>query len=264
MEKKLDPELLAYFQTIKAQLNQEHQEYLINHPEIKQIISDYLTKLLLHKPEDVYTFTQDYFKFFEKKSLQPNILPLLICGPSGTGKGTLVKRLLKDYPHYFALSVSYTTRHPREEDTDGVTYNFVSKDEFKKELEQGKFIEYAEYSGNFYGTNRKYVEDIINKGKICIIEIEVQGAKKIFASNLNCNFFLILPPSVEELRKRLINRNSESLENIERRLEISKNEIEEFNSLSFFQKKLVNDDFESFYGKFKEYLQSVYPLFKFV
>ena len=263
MEKKLDPELLAYFHRIKNNLNAEHKDYLLDHPEIKQLMSDFLTKLLLHKPNNIYNFANDYFKYFEKSSMQNKVRPLLICGPSGCGKGTLMKRLMKDYPHYFKLSVSYTTRHPREEDIDGVTYNFVSKDDFKKEIEKNNFIEYVEYSGNFYGTNQKNVEEIRNMGKVCVIEIEIQGAKKIFSYGLDCHFFFILPPSIEELRKRLLGRNSESLEVIERRLEISKNEIEEMGTLEFFEKKLVNADFEIFYAEFKVWLQEKYPLFKF-
>ena len=86
--------------------------------------------------------------------------PLLITAPSGCGKGTLINRLIKEYPHYFELSISFTTRHPRVGEVDGVNYYFVSKELFKKEIEEGNFIEYVEYSGNYYGTNKKKIEEI--------------------------------------------------------------------------------------------------------
>ena len=202
----------------------------------------------------------------EKKKLSPQtpkISPLLICGPSGCGKGTLVRRLKKDYPKIFKLSVSYTTRPPRKEDIDGITYNFVNKEDFQKEIKKGNFIEYVEYSGNYYGTNQRHVEEIRQNGKICVIEIEVQGAKKVFSYGLDCRFFFILPPSVEELRKRLVGRGTEEVDVIERRVEISRREIEEVQGLEFFEKKIVNDDFEVFYKEFKAWLQEVYPMFKF-
>ena len=262
-QKKLDPELLAYFHRIKNNLKTEHQEYLLSHPEIKQLLSDYLTKLLLHKPTNIYKFSNSYFKYFEKHSMPSKVRPLLICGPSGSGKHTLVKRLKKDYPHYFKLLVSYTTRHPRKSEIAGITYNFVSKDDFKKEIEFGNFIEYEEFEGDFYGTNRRDVQGIRDMGKVGVLRIEVGGAKKVFGFGGDWRFFFVLPPSVEELRKRLVGRGTEELDVVERRVEIGRREIEEVRGLRFFEKMIVNDDFEVFYAEFKVWLQEIYPLFKF-
>ncbi len=262
MDKQLDPELMAYFDNIKKKLKKEHEEYLTDHPEVSQLLQDFMTKLLLNKPNDVFDFTQNYFKYFEKSSLEKSLKPIIITAPSGAGKGTLISKLLKDYPHYFELSVSYTTRQPRKEDKNGVTYYFVGKEEFKKEIANNNFIEYTEYNGNYYGTLKQQVEKINKKGKICIIECEVDGAKNIFQSGLNCNFLYILPPSLEELRKRLINRG-EKLKSVEKRIGITKVELEKLKDLKFVKKKIMNDELESFYCKSKEYLQELYPVLKF-
>ena len=95
---------------------------------------------------------------------------------------------------------------------------FVKKEEFNEEIKSNNFIEYVEYSGNFYGTNKIQVNEIRNRGKICILEIDILGAKKVFEYGLDCEYMFILPPSMEELRKRLINRKTENLQVIERRL----------------------------------------------
>merc|ERR1711976_818954 len=211
------------------------------------LISDYMTKLLLKKPENIYNYTKEYFKFLSKKDIKNKIKPLIICAPSGCGKGTLIKKLIKNYPHYFKLSVSYTTRQPRKEDIDGVTYNFVDKDKFSEEINNNNFIEYVEYNGNYYGTNYNYINNITNKGQICVIEIEIEGAKKIYSYGLECNYIYILPPNIEELRKRLIKRNSENIDIIEKRIDISKSEIEQIQHLKFFDKIFVNDNFDLFY-----------------
>lgn len=262
MEKKVDPELLAYFHHLKANLTQEHLDYLVGHPEIREILSDYLSKLLMTQPENVYAFTKFFFKYFEKASLKAELKPLVITAPSGCGKGTLITRLLKEFPHIFAQSLSHTTRAPREGEVQGFKYIFTTKEKFEEEIAQNGFLEYTQYNGNYYGTSKQAVMDVINSGKICIIEIEVQGAKNVHNSSLDCNFFFMAPPSFESLRERLVKRNTETPEKIESRLAISKKELEESASLTFFT-KMVNDNFDEFYQNFHGYLKEKYPSFDF-
>lgn len=190
--------------------------------------------------------------------------PLLISGPSGTGKGSLIKRLLSDYPSIFSLSVSHTTRPPRKEDKNGITYNFISKEAFKKDIKKGNFLEHVEYSGNYYGTNRKQFSEIRKNGKICIIEVEMNSARKIFEQGIDCRFVFVLPPSVEQLRERLLSRDAGvDLESVERRVEIGRREIRDLERMEFFERVFVNRYFELFYAKVVAWLIRVYPEFGF-
>lgn len=122
----MDPELQTYFKKIKKDIKKEHIDYLEQHPELNDILSDFVSQLILDKPEDVYQYTGEYFKKYSKERVRVENKPLIITAPSGCGKGTLIRRLMSDFPQYFELSVSYTTRHPRKEDKEGVTYHFVS------------------------------------------------------------------------------------------------------------------------------------------
>ena len=198
----------------------------------------------------------------DSKTLQ-RIKPLLISAPSGCGKGTLINRLVSDYGHIFKPNVSYTTRAPREGEVHGVHRFFVSMEEFTKAIEDGKFIEFAMYADNYYGTHRDYINSIIADNKICIIEVEVQGAKSISKTDLDCNFLFIKPPSFEALRERLIHRGTETPSRVVKRMDSAEWELEEAEKSDIFPAKLVNDDFETFYAEVRQYLRSKYPGFEF-
>ncbi len=145
-----------------------------------------------------------------------NIL-LAISGPSGVGKGTLVKRIV-EHNDDVVTSVSCTTRKPREGEIDKVHYFFITKEEFERTIEEGGFLEYDAHFNNYYGTPKKFVEDTL-KEKSVILEIDVQGAlnaKKVFPEAV---LIMVAPPSMEELKARLINRGTETAEQIENRLE---------------------------------------------
>lgn len=207
-----------------------------------------------------------YFNNYSKKmgcQMSKRNKPLLITAPSGCGKGTLITRLVTDYPHIFTPNVSYTTRAPRPGEQHGVHRFFVSADEFERAIREKKFVEYAKYTDNYYGTHRDYINSIIKAGKICIIEVEVQGAKNIATSTLDCNFLFIAPPSIEALRERLNGRGTETSEKIEKRIEAAKWELEEAQKSGIFKTTLVNDSFELFYSEVKQYLVKTYPNFKF-
>ena len=165
---------------------------------------------------------------------------IVISGFSGAGKGTLVKKLLQTYDEY-ALSVSMTTRQPREGEEDGVAYFFTDKEHFEENIKKDGFIEYAQYCGNYYGTPRAYVEDQLKAGKNVILEIEIQGAlqiKKKFPESL---LLFVTPPSAAELERRLKGRGTETLDVIEKRLSRASEESEGIEAYDYI---VVNDDLD--------------------
>lgn len=152
--------------------------------------------------------------------------PIVLCGPSGSGKSTLLNKLLKDYPHRFGFSISHTTRQPRPREVDGKDYHFISREMMEADIKQGKFIETATFSGNMYGTSKAAVENVQTDGKICILDIEVQGVKQVKQTDLNPFYIFIKPPSIDELKKRLEKRKTENKESLQMRLDTAVKEIE--------------------------------------
>lgn len=165
---------------------------------------------------------------------------IVISGPSGVGKGTVVGELLKS-SEKFALSISATTRKPRNGDIDGVNYFFLTVDEFKQKIEKGLILEYAEYCGNYYGTPREYVEQCINNGKDVILEIDVQGAINIKKNMPEAITIFIMPPSRKELENRLRGRNTETEDVIKSRLEKAIDEMKQSNKYDYI---VVNNTVE--------------------
>lgn len=149
----------------------------------------------------------------------------VLSGPAGVGKGT-VCRALREQGTRLQYSVSVTTRSPREGECDGVDYFFKTRDEFEQMIENHKLLEWAEYVGNYYGTPIDYVEKTLQAGKDVILEIEVQGAKKVRTVFQEGVFVFLAPPSLNELRKRITERGTESVELIQDRMEVAKQEIE--------------------------------------
>lgn len=165
---------------------------------------------------------------------------IVISGFSGAGKGTLMKRLLQTYDNY-ALSISMTTRSPREGERDGVEYFFVSKREFEERIKEDGLIEYASYCDNYYGTPKDYVEEQLDAGKDVILEIEIQGAlqvKKKFPESL---LMFVTPPSAKELERRLVGRGTESAEVIRKRLVRASEESEGIEAYDYI---VVNDNLD--------------------
>jgi guanylate kinase len=164
----------------------------------------------------------------------------VISGPSGVGKGTLLALLLKEHPE-ISLSISATTRLPRPQETDGINYFFISKEDFKEKIKKDRFLEWAEFAGNYYGTYKNLVENALNDEKDIALEIDVQGAIQIKNKIKDAILIFISPPSMEELEQRLINRNTESKQVIEKRLAIVKSEI---GKIKEFDYEVVNDKLE--------------------
>ena len=164
----------------------------------------------------------------------------VVSGFSGAGKGTVMKRLIQKYDDY-ALSISVTTRNPREGERDGIEYFFKTKEEVESMIENDEFLEYARYVDNYYGTPRFYVEEMLAKGKNVILEIEIQGAMQIKAKNPEAVLVFVTPPSFEELRNRLVRRGTETADVIESRLRRASEEAEGMLSYDYI---LVNDQVE--------------------
>ncbi|RKJ44755.1 guanylate kinase [bacterium 1XD42-8] len=165
---------------------------------------------------------------------------IVVSGFSGAGKGTLLKSLVSKYENY-QISISATTRSPREGEKEGREYFFVAKEKFEDMISKGEFMEYAQYVGNYYGTPKKYVEDRMKKGKDVILEIEIQGALQIKKNYPDALLLFVMPPSILELKNRLLNRGSETMELIESRLRRAKEEamgIEEYDYI------IVNEELD--------------------
>ncbi|KAL3533806.1 hypothetical protein ACH5RR_007327 [Cinchona calisaya] len=181
--------------------------------------------------------------------------PIVISGPSGVGKGTLIANLMKEFPSMFGFSVSHTTRAPREKEQNGVHYHFTERSVMEKEIKDGKFLEFASVHGNLYGTSIEAVEVVADAGKRCILDIDVQGARSVRASSLEAIFIFICPPSFEELEKRLRARGTETEEQVQKRLRNARAELEQGKSPGLFDHVLVNDDLETCYASLKKLLE---------
>ena len=167
-------------------------------------------------------------------------LLIIFSGPSGSGKGTIMKSLLASRDDT-VLSVSMTTRGPRPGEIDGYHYHFVTREEFQKTIEEDGFLEYAEYNGNFYGTPEAPIRRLLNEGKNVMLEIEVQGAEKVMDHRSDVVSIFITTPSYEELERRLRGRGTEPEEVIQKRMKTSQYEL----SRAFrYQYIVLNDEVE--------------------
>ena len=167
-------------------------------------------------------------------------LLLVVSGPSGAGKGTICKALLNKNDK-IKFSVSATTRKPRNGEVHGVNYFFLEKEEFTTMIENGEFLEYAQIYDNFYGTPKSAIIECLEKGQDVILEIEMQGAKQIKEVYPEGVFIFVLPPSLEELKSRIVGRGTETQEEIEKRFSCAFEEINQIVNYDYF---IVNEDIE--------------------
>ncbi len=165
---------------------------------------------------------------------------IVVSGFSGAGKGTLVKKLVQEYDNY-ALSISATTRNPRPGEEDGREYFFIQKEEFEQKIAENGLIEYACYCDNYYGTPRAYVEKQLADGKDVILEIEIQGALKVRKQYPDALLLFVMPPSAEELRRRLEGRGTETPDVIDKRMRRAR---EEASGIEEYEYVVVNDDLD--------------------
>lgn len=166
----------------------------------------------------------------------------VVSGFSGAGKGTVMKALLEKYPSRYALSVSATTRAPREGEKEGVAYFFKTQEEFQRMIEEDALIEYAGYVDHYYGTPRAYVESEMEAGRDVILEIEIQGALKVKEKFPETVLIFIMPPTAEELKRRLVGRGTEDMATIEARLARA---FEEAAGMEQYDYIVVNDSLET-------------------
>ena len=164
---------------------------------------------------------------------------IVLSGPSGVGKGTVRKEIFSREDNTFHYSVSMTTRKKRLGEVDGKDYFFVSKEEFEKEIENGGMLEYAKYVDNYYGTPLKYVNEMLDQGKDVFLEIEVKGAMQVREKVPDGLFIFLTPPDLMELRQRIINRGTDDLATIDKRMEKAVGEIEMMQNYDY---AVVNDE----------------------
>lgn len=164
-------------------------------------------------------------------------LLIVISGPSGAGKGTVCKELMKRNNYW--LSVSATTRLPREGEIEGKNYYFLTKEEFIRNIEDKQFLEYAQVYNNYYGTPKKYIEEKLNNGTDVILEIDIQGALQVKEVYSEGTFIFILPPSMEELKNRIINRGSETEESLNTRFNSAYDELKYMDKYNY---AVINDE----------------------
>jgi len=172
----------------------------------------------------------------------------VISGSSGVGKGTVLSAFLKKHPE-FMLSISCTTRNPRAGEVDGVNYFFLSKEDFKNCIDNDKFLEWAEFAGNYYGTKKKYINQCLSEGKDIILEIETKGALQVKRQMPEAVLIFIAPPSLEALETRLRGRHTEDEETIQKRLNEVKVELELAKQYDY---KVINDNLEDAVNKLEE------------
>ena len=177
----------------------------------------------------------------------------IISGFSGAGKGTVVNKLLEK--DNYAVSISATTREPRQGEVDGKNYFFKSRDEFENMIENNQLIEYAEYVGNYYGTPRDYVFKKLEEGYDVILEIEMQGALKVKEKFPETALIFITPPSADELKKRLVGRGTETIEQIDKRMSRAVDECDYMNKYDYI---VLNDDLDECVDEIHRLLQSIH------
>ncbi|KAL8930259.1 MAG: hypothetical protein Q9208_000876 [Pyrenodesmia sp. 3 TL-2023] len=201
--------------------------------------------------------------------------PIVISGPSGSGKSTILKRLFAAYPDTFGFSVSHTTRPPRPTEQDGREYSFTTTPLFLALVESGGFIEHAQFGGNYYGTSVKAVKDVAERGRICVLDIEMEvsfifpfcdfrvactsrersgGVKQVKKTDLNARFLFLSPPSIEVLEQRLRGRGTDDEESVRKRLQQAEKEMEYSKEEGAHDKVVVNDDLEKAYKEVEEWL----------
>ena len=180
---------------------------------------------------------------------------IVIAGPSGVGKGTLIEKLRQEFPTLFGFSVSHTSRAPRPGEQNGKHYHFTTAEQIKSDVAKGKFIEHAEVHGRHYGTSVAAVETVREQGKICILDIDVQGCRAARAKELVAKYVFIAPPSVEELEKRLRGRGTEEEAAIVTRLGNAMKEIQAKDEKGLFDAVIVNDQLDRAYAELKELIK---------
>mmetsp|Transcript_28151 Transcript_28151/g.80929 ORF Transcript_28151/g.80929 Transcript_28151/m.80929 type:complete len:246 (-) Transcript_28151:133-870(-) len=183
---------------------------------------------------------------------------VVIVGPSGVGKSTLIKRLMGEFPGCFGFSVSHTTRQPRPGEVHGTHYHFAAENEMKAAIDEGKFIEHAQVHGNYYGTSFAAVQEVMCAGRVCLLDIDVQGAEQVKASSLSSEaaFLFVAPPCLAVLEERLRGRGTETEEKVQLRLKNARKELAFAEQRpDFFNETVVSGELETAYRQFEGFMR---------
>ena len=255
-EIKNDQELYSYFRGRTATLCRDNFTFLMEHPEVKRLLNDYLSNILLHKPDDVFKFTKDYFKFLSDKG--ESVKFVVLVGPNSVGKSTLIDRLMEEYKGVFERP-KFTSSKEKE------NCIVVSKEDFMDMLNKKEVLSYTydNKEKEYEGITKGEIQRIINEGKIALLEIDLTGAMKINASSVDANFVGILPPSIDALRKRVKEHTKLNTGNINKVLEKAAEEVKEIEAHSFFQFRIMNDEIDTGYKDFKNAMVSLFPFLKY-
>ena len=192
---------------------------------------------------------------------EPNKV-LVVVGPSGVGKDTLMQKVFDKHPDVFKKGVTHTSRKMREGEKEGYNYYYVKEEEFLKLKDEGKFVEFNFYNNNYYGLSKMELENQSKGDKILYVIIDINGAKNVNKAKIPANYVAILPPNEETLNERLKGRGTESEEVIKGRLDIAKEEIKKINETEFFNYKVINDDLDKAVLDMEEKLKILYPQLK--
>ena len=252
-----DQELFSYFRDRNTTLCQENFKFLMEHPEVKRLLNDYLSNILLHKPDDVFKFTKDYFKFLCDKGESHKLV--IFVGPNSVGKTTMIDYIIKQFPNDFQKpSFRSTIKNENgyklmdiEEHSNGLKNNLFIYDKFDTEKKEYISLEKSE------------IENIQKEGNIAIIEIDLEGAKKINNLDIEANFIGILPPSLDALRHRIKEHTKLNTEKINAELEKASDEIKEIEKYTFFIFRIINDELETGLKDIKNAMISLYPKLKY-
>ena len=183
---------------------------------------------------------------------------LVVVGPSGVGKDTVMQKILEKYPNYFKKGTTHTTRNIRPGEKDGVNYYFVTKEQFLQLEKENKLVENNLYNNNYYGLSKMELEKAEKLDKIMYVIIDINGANSVYKLKIPAIYIAIIPPSEEELEKRLKGRGTENEEIIQGRLNIAKEELRKINEATFFNYKIINNNLDQCVAELEEKLKNVY------
>jgi guanylate kinase len=259
----------------------ENEQYLSQHgQELSTFLENLVVLILNEKPKDSCITKEILDKAYNQHHVKSKLVkgitngnngtattiqvkykPLVIVGPSGVGKGTLIKMLQETFGNQLGFSVSHTTRKPRDGEIHGIHYHFRRRESMEKMISEGAFIEYAKVHDNIYGTSFEGVELVTSSGKVCLLDIDVQGLQAISKTQLQPNAIYIAPPSFEELERRLRGRGTEKEEAIQKRLANAHSEMA-YLEHHLSGNKIINDALEDTFIKLKHKIMSWYPHLK--
>lgn len=242
----------------REKFHEENRKYIDEHPELHSLVDQFVTACIHSKPTDIVKFGHFFFSDM-RNSRGVGPCPIVIAGPSGVGKGTLITKLMEKFPKLFGFCTSHTTRQPRPGEENGVHYHFTTKPQMEEMIDKGEFVEYAKVHTNLYGTAFKSVEKVRKDGKICVLDIDIQGVASVKKSTLDCKYLFISPPSLEDLAKRLKGRGTESADKIQIRLENAKGEMEFGMQEGNFDAIVTNKDLKVCFNQIVSILQGWFP-----